>query len=185
VTAVAQVAAGLFDEMEAEHGLGARHRLLLEVAALLHEVGGFVSSRAHHKHSYYLIANSEIFGLTRDELLTVAHIARYHRRSCPKPSHTEFVALSRETRMVVSKLAALLRVADALDRGHAQQARNFRCERREQELAVAIPGVADLSLERRAIAAKGDLFEDVYGLKVRLEEAPLPAAQGRRAKPIA
>ncbi len=166
---VADVAVRLFDELRAEHGLGPRQRLLLEVAGLLHEVGGFVSSRSHHKHSGYLIANSEIFGLNRDEIAVVAQVARYHRRSGPKPSHAEYVALARETRVTVNKLAALLRVADALARGHVRQARDLHFERQGDDLVVAIPGVADVLLEERAIAGKGDLFEDIYGLKVRLE----------------
>jgi exopolyphosphatase/guanosine-5'-triphosphate,3'-diphosphate pyrophosphatase len=171
---VSHLAACLFDQLQGEHGLKPRHRLLLRVAGLVHEVGGFVSSRAHHKHSYYLVANSEIFGLTREEILTVALIARYHRRSCPKPAHVEYMTVPREIRMVVNKLAALLRVADALDRGHAQQVREIRCERREDELVVITPGVTDLTLERRAVASKGDLFEEIYGLRVRLEEEPAP-----------
>ncbi len=95
----------------------------LQVAGLLHEIGGFVSNRSHHKHSYYLIANSEIFGLNREEITLVAHVARYHRRSGPKPSHLEYMALPREARVTVNKLAALLRVADALARGHVRQRR--------------------------------------------------------------
>jgi exopolyphosphatase/guanosine-5'-triphosphate,3'-diphosphate pyrophosphatase len=168
---VADVAIRLFDELHAEHGLGPRQRLLLEVAGLLHEVGGFVSSRSHHKHSYYIIANSEIFGLNRDEIAIVAQVARYHRRSGPKPSHVEYMALSRETRVVVNKLAALLRVADALARGHIREARDLRFERQGDDLVVYIPGVSDILLEERAIAGKGDLFEDIYGMKVRLETA--------------
>jgi len=168
---VADLSVRLFDELHAEHGLGSRHRLLLRVAGLLHEVGGFVSNRAHHKHSYYLIANSEIFGLNPDEIVLVAHIARYHRRSVPKQSHLEYVALPRETRVVINKLAALLRLADALARGRARHVRDLRLERQGDELIAYIPGATNLLLEQRAIAAKGDLFEDVYGLKVRLEEA--------------
>ncbi len=168
---VADIAVRLFDELHAEHGLGPRHRLLLEVAGLLHEVGGFVSSRSHHKHSGYLIANSEIFGLNRDEIAVVAQVARYHRRSGPKPSHAEYVALARETRVTVNKLAALLRVADALARGHVRHARDLRFDRQGDDLVVAIPGVADVLLEERAIAGKGDLFEDIFGMKVRLETA--------------
>ena len=167
---VSDLAVALFDQLQADHGLGARHRLLLRVAGLLHEVGSVVSSRAHHKHSYYLIANSEIFGLTRDETVMVAHIARYHRRAAPKPSHVEYMALPRKTRVVINKLAALLRMADALARGHLRQVSDLRFERQGDELVVYVPGGADLLLERRAIANKGDLFEDIYGMKVRLEE---------------
>ncbi len=171
---VSDLAVSLFDQLQAEHGLAPRHRLLLRVAGLVHEVGGYVSSRSHHKHSYYLIANSEIFGLTREETLTVALLARYHRRSPPKPSHVEYMTMPRDVRMVINKLAALLRLADALDRGHSQQVQQVRCERRENELVIFTPGVTDLTLERRAAIAKADLFEEIYGLKVRLEEEPVP-----------
>ncbi len=168
---VADLSVRLFDELQTDHGLGARHRLLLRVAGLLHEVGGFVSNRAHHKHSYYLISNAEIFGLGPDEIMTVAQVARYHRRSPPKRSHVEFMALPRETRVAVSKLAAVLRMADALIRGHARLAADFRFERRGDELTIYLPGAADLLLEHRAVASKGDLLEDIYGIKVRLEGA--------------
>jgi len=167
---VAELAVRLFDQLQADHGLTSRERRLLRVAGLLHEVGGVVSNRAHHKHSYYLIANSEIFGLNREEIGIVAHIARYHRRSVPKPSHIEYTALPRESRVVVNKLAALLRMADALVRGHLQKIPELRFRRQGDELIVCVPGGADLLLEQRAIALKGDLFEDIYGMKVRLEE---------------
>jgi len=167
---VADLAVCLFDQLQTEHGLAARHRLLLMVAALLHEIGSVVSDRAHHKHSFYLISNAEIFGLTRDELVTVAHIARYHRRSVPKPSHLEYMTLPWETRVVINKLAALLRVADALAGGHLSNVEELRFDRHDDELIVHVPGGVDLLLEQRAVAAKGDLFEDIYGLKVRLEQ---------------
>jgi len=167
---VADLAVRLFDELRSEHGLGARQRLLLRVAGLLHEIGSAVSTRAHHKHSYYLISNSEIFGLNREEIEIVAHVARYHRRSVPKPSHTAYMALPRTSRVTVNKLAALLRMADALARGHVHAGGELRFERDGDELIVLAPGGANLMLEERAIAVKGDLFEDIYGIKVRLEE---------------
>ena len=177
---VADLAVWLFDHLQEEHGLSRRHRLLLEVAALVHEVGGFVSNRAHHKHSYYLISNAEVFGLGRDELQIVALVARYHRRAVPKPTHLEYVNLPRDRRTVVSKLAALLRVADALDRGHAQSVRDLACELRTEEFVIRVPGTADLNLERRAVETKADLFEDVYGLHVRLERATGGTDDARR-----
>ncbi|WP_460167466.1 Ppx/GppA phosphatase family protein [Thermostilla marina] len=166
---VAQLAVKLFDEMEPDHALGSRYRLLLWVAAILHEIGGFVSLMAHHKHSYYLISNSEIFGLTRQEMELIAHVARYHRRSPPKNSHTEYVSLPRENRVIVNKLAAILRVADALARGTIKRSENVRFVRQEDELFIEVDDDTDLVLERRAMALKGDMFEDVYGMKVRLE----------------
>jgi len=168
---VSETAVRLFDELQKDHGLGARHRLLLRVAGLLHEVGSFVSNAAHHKHSHYLIANSEIFGLNRDDTEIVAHIARYHRRSSPKPSHLEYVALARESRVVVNKLAALLRVADALARSRGRKLPPLRFERGGDEFIIYVPGASDLILERRSLAVKGDMFEDTYGMTLRLEEA--------------
>ena len=176
---VADLAIRLFDDMRDEHGLGSRHRLLLRVGALLHEVGTFVSGRAHHKHSYYLVSNAEIFGLRGEELQIVALITRYHRRSVPRQTHVEFVSLPREKRVIVSKLAAILRVADALDRGHSQHIGSFHVEKNPDELVLHIHGASDLTLERRAMARKADLFEDLFGMRIRLMEAPLPSTDPR------
>jgi exopolyphosphatase/guanosine-5'-triphosphate,3'-diphosphate pyrophosphatase len=151
------------------------------VAALLHETGKFVTNRSHHKHSWYLISNAEILGLRRDDIAIAAAVARYHRRSTPKSTHPEYMQLAREQRMVVSKLAALLRVADALDRGHWQQVCRFRVERRDQDFVVCVKGAGDLTLERRALVDKGDLFEDIFGLRVRLEEETGAAAGETKA----
>lgn len=165
----------LFDQLVNEHRLGTRHRLLLEVAAILHEVGTFVSSRAHHKHSFYLIANSEILGLTQDELIMVANIARYHRRSRPKPSHPDYIALPRERRMIVNKLAALLRLADALDISRTQQIQDIQSRIDNNGLIISVKGGGDLTLEQRSVAEKADMFQDIYGLRVRLEEEGRPS----------
>ncbi len=168
---VAEAAVQLFDVFQADHGLGPRYRLLLRVAALLHEVGSFVSSRAHHKHSEYLIANSEIFGLPRHEIILASQIARYHRRSVPRASHPSYASLTRESRVVVSKLAALLRVADAVVRGHHRRQSDIHFQRQGDELIVSMPGGFDLLLEQRALETKGGLLEDIFGVKIRLEEA--------------
>ena len=167
---VAEVAVRLFDLFQADHGLSARHRLLLRVVSLLHEVGGFVSSRAHHKHSEYLIANSEIFGLNRVEIALISQIARYHRRSVPRPSHPSYMALTRESRVVVNKLAAILRVADALIRGHRRLPADIQFHRQGDELLISMGAGRDHLLEERSLETKGDLFEDIYGVKIRIEE---------------
>jgi exopolyphosphatase/guanosine-5'-triphosphate,3'-diphosphate pyrophosphatase len=158
-----------FDELLSEHTLDKKYRIVLEVAALLHEIGTFVSSRAHHKHSFYLIANSEIPGLTQEQLQLAAHVARYHRRSRPKSTHLEYMALPRESRIIVNKLAAILRVADSLDASRLQHVKDLNFKLQDDSLFIAVPTAADLSLEEHTLAAKGDLFEDIYGLKIRLE----------------
>ena len=158
----------LFRELQAEHGLGPHHAVLLRTAAILHDIGAFVSNSGHHKHSLYLILNSELFGLTHRDNTVVALVARYHRRSEPKPTHPEYMALDRNSRMIVSKLAALLRVADALDRSHLQHIRTVTFSREEQRFIITLTDVEDVTLERVAIKEKGNLFESMFGLQIVL-----------------
>lgn len=165
VTLLAQT---LFDTLQEEHQLGARERLLLTVAGLLHDAGTFISTRSHHKHSMYLIQNSDIFGLSRHDTLLVSVIARYHRRAAPRPEHVEFSSLSREDRIAVAKLAAILRVADSMDLSHSGRIRDIRCQIEEGQFVIVIPHVEDLSLEQTAMKQKGAMFRDVYGLEVAL-----------------
>src|SRR5581483_6740540 len=115
---VASFATSLFDDMAVYHGFGERERLLLRSAALLHDVGDYVRYDGHHKHSYYLIQHSDIMGLTPDERAVVANVARYHRKSPPDPAHPNFRDLDKDARGKVRSLAAILRIADALDREH-------------------------------------------------------------------
>ena len=167
---VADLSVLLFRALQKDYHLDPRYELLLRVAALLHEIGGFISNRSHHKHSMYLIQNSGLFGLSREEVAMAALIARYHRRALPSLSHPEYIALDRDRRITVSKKAAILRVADALDRNHLQQVTNPTISLTKDELVITVDGAEDLTLERLALKEKGSLFEDVYGLKVVLRE---------------
>ncbi len=159
-----------FDSLTDLHQLTAHDALLLQVAAILHEVGTYVSARAHHKHSEYLILNSEVFGLDRLDVTIVALVARYHRHSGPRLEHPSYAALSTEDRIRVCKLAALLRVADALERTHAQRVANLEIRRDSGKLRIRLPGLADAAVERLAMATKADLFEQVFGLAVVIDE---------------
>jgi len=165
---VAELSAALFTDLASEHRLGKRHELLLKVGALLHDIGTFISTASHHKHSMYLIQNSELFGLSAEDLTLVAHLARYHRRAPPRPTHVEFMALTREQRLEVCLLAGILRVADALDVSHTQRIKNISCHREEGHLVIEIPGAGDLSLEDMALRQKGPMFQDIYGMDVLL-----------------
>ncbi len=165
---VSFLALELFDRLADEHGLGKRERLLLEVAGLLHDVGTFIRTSGHHKHSEYIIANSEIFGLQRDDLTIIANCARYHRKASPSSAHPSFMSLSREDRILVLKLSALLRVADALDRGHTQRIKITEIERKEDHLVIRVEEGGELTLERLSLEEKGDMFEDVFGIKAVL-----------------
>jgi len=167
---IANLALRLFDELKAEHGLDARDRLLLEVAALLHDIGLFVNIRAHHKHSQYLISVSEIFGMSRDDLLVVSNIARYHRRGLPQRSHIPYMALDREAKIVVNKLGAILRLANALDADHQQKVKNVRVRSEGGVMAFEVEGVGDLTMERLALLARSDFFQDAFGRRVIFRE---------------
>lgn len=165
---VAFLAETLFDFMQDEHRLSPRCRLILTVASLLHDIGGFISTRSHHKHSMYLIENCEIFGLGRKDQLLVALTARYHRRASPKPTHLGYNSLQRQDRLAVAKMSAILRVADALDRSNSQRVRKIACFREDGRMVIAVPSLTDLSLEQLALKNKGSMFEDVYGMRVML-----------------
>lgn len=159
-----------FESLIDLHQLTPHDALLLQVAAILHEVGTYVSPRAHHKHSEYLILNSEVFGLDRLDVTIVALVARYHRHSGPRLDHPSYAALSTDDRIRVCKLAALLRVADALERTHAQRVASLEIRREAGKLRIRLPGLEDAAVERLAMASKADLFEQVFGLAVIVDE---------------
>jgi exopolyphosphatase / guanosine-5'-triphosphate,3'-diphosphate pyrophosphatase len=167
---VAMLATRLFDLLRDEHGLSDRDRLLLQTASILHDVGIYVSLRAHHKHSQYLLAASQIFGLSDDETAVVSNIARYHRGRSPQQSHLPYVALDRGDRILVTKLAAILRLANALDAEHLQKVQDITLTRGEQSWVLELHSAGDITMEQMAAKARTDLFTEVFGrqLVIRL-----------------
>jgi exopolyphosphatase/guanosine-5'-triphosphate,3'-diphosphate pyrophosphatase len=168
---VAQLAQQLFQELQAEHQLEQRYAILLYVAALLHEIGLYVSLQSHHKHSMYLIKNSDVFGLSRRDLLLASMVARYYRRASPQPTHEGYSSLDRDARVAVAKMAGLLRVAVALDDSRSQRIKTIKCRREDNRLIIGVPGVEDLALEQLALRQSGSLFEETFGLQVLLRTA--------------
>lgn len=166
---VARMAVSLFDQLHDLHGLGPDSRRILRVAALLHDIGSFVNNSGHHKHSFYLIAQSGLVGFSPEEIQVVANVARYHRKGGPKPEHDAFQALSKGGRQRTLKLAALLRVADALDREHLQRVREVEVCRQGGSVLLRVTGSGDLLLEAWSLRRKSDLFEKVYTQKLTLE----------------
>ncbi len=161
----------LFDGTAGRHGLPETARELLEAAGLLHNVGLSISHDSHHKHSYYVIRNSEwLTGFTQHEVELIAQVARYHRKSAPKPKHLEHALLGASDQQLVCTLAGLLRVAIGLDRTHAQAVRSVRCEVGDDELRLVldVAAGADASLERYVAAERKDLLEATLGLPVTL-----------------
>ncbi len=168
VTHVAKLASALFNALTREHQLDDRAALILHVSALLHEIGSYVNQSSLHKHSMYLILNSELFGLTKDDLMLVALVARYHRRASPRPAHQYFNTLERSQRVAVSKMAAILRIADALDTSRSQRVRDLLCEIESDRLIITVPGLTDVSVEQLAMREARTLFEEIFGLRVLL-----------------
>ncbi|MCL2175208.1 MAG: HD domain-containing protein [Treponema sp.] len=158
----------IFDALAKDHGMTRRHRIMLETAAILHDIGNYIKPSAHQKHGQYIVANSEIFGLHTDELNIIANVINYHRGDPPSHSDIEYVKLQREDRTLVLKMASILRVADALDRGHTQQIKKIKIERRFETVMFHVDKVYDLSLEIMGIEEKGRMFQDVFGYKVIL-----------------
>ena len=169
-THVARLSSLFFAELQDEHDLDPRYELLLRIAAQLHEIGLFVANQSHHKHSMYLIMHSDLFGLSKADTTLVAVTARYHRRAVPRATHTEYTSLPQDQRLVISKLAAILRVADALDQNHNQQFQNIGFLREKDRLVILVRGVEDMTLERVALKQKSEMFEEVYGMKVELRK---------------
>lgn len=168
---VAALCSQLFEKLQPEHRLSRSRQLVLKVAALLHEIGLFVSHRSYHKHSMYLIRNSEFFGLGVKNLHLAALVARYHRRASPQPQHEGYATMARRDRVTVAKLSAILRVAKALDAARQQRIRDFQINRVEKRLVISVSNVSDISIEQLELRQNGGLFEDVFGLQVVLKNS--------------
>lgn len=166
---VAKLAVKLFDETKSLHDLPLEYRLLLEVAALLHDIGQFVNVIDHHKHTQYLLLASTLIGLDEAQTSIISNVARYHRKSFPKPQHELYKALSPKERDVVSKLAALLRLADAMDNEHASKVHDFEVEYRKPRFLIRLKGDGDMLLERWALVKKSSMFEEVFSVNFSVE----------------
>lgn len=171
---VAGLALSLFDQLQGVHGLGGRDRRILAAAAVLHDIGQFISYAKHHKHSLYLISHSDLPGLTPREIAMVANVARYHRKAEPSTDHAEFARLADEERDRVVRLSSLLRLADALDREHLQRVHSIRAAVEDGQLQLEPDGTADLELEIWTLHKKARLWEQVFGMPVRLVEGTSP-----------
>ncbi|MBV8070711.1 MAG: Ppx/GppA family phosphatase [Acidobacteriaceae bacterium] len=168
---VACLAHRLFEIMQPVHQLAPPAGKLLEAAGYLHDIGHFVSNTGHHKHSAYLVANSDMPGFTDKERLTIAALCRFHRKSMPQPRHSHFGELDADSKRIVMALAPLLRLADALDRGHEQKVRDVRSALRDGNLSVIVEADSDADLELWAANEAAGAFRESYGRSVTLARA--------------
>jgi exopolyphosphatase / guanosine-5'-triphosphate,3'-diphosphate pyrophosphatase len=165
---IAMLSRKIFADLQEDHQLDQRMELILYLASLLYGIGHFVNVRSNHKHAMYLIRNSELFGLSRKDVLLVALVARYHRRASPQSDHEGYATLDRYDRVAVAKLSAILRIALALDETRSQRIANIRCRHEGDRFIVTTTDVEDLSLEQLVVRQTGNLFEEVFGKSVML-----------------
>ena len=165
---VRKCAIKIFDKMKKIHGLGSRDKLLLSAAANLHEIGEYVNLRGHHEHSYSLVRGSDIVGLTYMESEIVALLCRYHSIITPTTRESCYAVLDSADKVRVSKLVAMLRLADALDRSHTQKHSDIDVKLTDTALIVTIQTQANVALEQWAFMEQGRFFEEVFGIKAEL-----------------
>ncbi|HJV64996.1 MAG TPA: Ppx/GppA phosphatase family protein [Geomonas sp.] len=175
---VGKLALEVFQALAKRYKFTAKDARLLEAAALMHDVGYFISYASHHKHSYHLIRHADLFGFTPRERELMANIARYHRKALPKKKHDEFVRLAAGDRALVSKLGGILRLCDGLDRRRNSVVEKLECTLTSTTLQIRTVGHDDMSVEVHGAQAKSDLFEAAFNIKVVVEANPaLPAVE--------
>jgi exopolyphosphatase / guanosine-5'-triphosphate,3'-diphosphate pyrophosphatase len=171
---VANLSLSLFDQLKSLHRLDAHAREMLEYAAITHDIGWHIGHSSHHKHSYYLVKNGDLDGFSPVEIEIIANVARYHRRSAPKKSHEAYMSLRAEEREIVCKLAALLRIADGLDRGHYGNVRRLKVVRSGGKISIRLLTSADPELELWGARHKTEMFETLFHKQITFAARQAP-----------
>lgn len=143
--------------------------MLLEVAAFLHDIGHFINTVDHDKHAWYIMQANPLIGLTKAQNEIVANVMRYHRKAMPGVQDENFRALSSKDRLVVIKLSALLRLADAMDVSHKRRVKDVSMKQVRNRWLLKLEGEEGLSLETWALEKRRSLFQDVFGMKLEIE----------------
>jgi exopolyphosphatase/guanosine-5'-triphosphate,3'-diphosphate pyrophosphatase len=177
---VARLALALFDALRSAHRLGAAERELLHFAALLHDVGSVIDYDSHSQHSDYIIRHGRLRGLSAQEVQVVAGVARYHSKMRPRKRDRAYRDLRKPQRRAVKWLAALLRVAEGLDRSHYQLIRSLRVLRRRGQVSILVAARREAQLEIWAARRRTELLAELLDARVRV--APDPAAARARAE---
>lgn len=167
---VAGLTLRLFDDLKSLHGLGEWERELIEYGALLHDIGWHIAPKRHHKHSQYLILNGDLKNFSSEEIKIMAKIARFHRKSVPDPEkHKLYASLDGHSRKIVRTGAALLRLADGMDRSHASAVSNVKVKIGKKKITLTLLSPNDIQLEMWAVRKKREFFEKVFRSELVLE----------------
>jgi exopolyphosphatase/guanosine-5'-triphosphate,3'-diphosphate pyrophosphatase len=166
---VGALAVTLFEDLAGLHRLPASARRVLEAAAVLHDVGNAVSFHRHHKHTAYLVQNADLPGLAERERLLAALVARFHRRSFPDPDREDLAHLSPAELRTLRRLAAILRVANALDASHQGAVRSLRAEARGRSVLLRLRARGPLDLELWDLGREAVLFRQVFRRRIELQ----------------
>ena len=172
---VAKLCLQIFDQTASAHKMGEREREWLEYAAILHDVGYVINSRQHHKHSYYLIKNSDLAGFSADEIELIANVARYHRRAIPEDDHRTLKDLPEDLKDTLTVLGGILRLGDALDRSHFGVIQSVRCAMTPDSADFTLTATDDAALEIWAARDRNDLL--AQGLKRTIRFTTTPAQE--------
>ena len=163
----ARLAARLFDQSLSLHHLTENERLLLEAAAMLHDIGHYINTIDHDQHGYYLIKHHPLIGLTASEQDIVANLVYYHRKQIPAASDETISNLSQNDRLIITRLCAILRLADALDTSHQGRIQDVILEHDQSEhWQLHLVSESEAMLERWGIGKRKSLFQDVFGVKL-------------------
>lgn len=166
---VERLALMLFDKVASRYSLGEKERLLLQGASILHDIGKFVSLRSHSIYTYQLIMDTDILGFSDRNKRIMALAAYYHANSLFETTKADGPTIPREDLAVVAKLAAIIRLADALDRSYCQKLKGCSISISEQNIILKVQSKLDISLESWTFDHKSEFFEGVFGLKPVLQ----------------
>ncbi len=167
LTGTCDLALDIFDSTKKIHGMGKRERLLLQISVLLHDCGKYISMTDVAEYSYQIIMATEIIGLSTEERQVIASVVRYNTKEfgCYEEINRE-TAMSREEYLLTAKLAAILRLANAMDRSHYQKVKALNVKLKDRTLYLIIDSVKDVSLELGLLKDKTEFFESVFGIRL-------------------
>lgn len=167
-TLVAKLAGQLFDQTKELHNLAEEERLLLEIGALLHDIGHFINTVDHDQHGYYILKANSLIGLTPRQQEIVAQLVRYHRKFPPSIEDAGFKSLAPADRLMVTKLCAFLRLADGMDVSHTRHVRSVTILKKKKRWELTMQGKGELLLERWGLNKRRALFEEIFGFELEI-----------------